>query len=110
MEDKSYSKLVEAMKKHQNPTLLEIVQSYKLNSQFRNSRESVLTFMSGLQALAEFCNYEATLDSVLQDHLVYAINNTEIQHHFLSEDNLTIKEAMEIALGMEATAQNTKTL
>ena len=110
LEDKSYDELVEAMKKHQNPTPSEIVQRYKFNSRFRQSGESVSTFMSELRALAEFCNYGATLDSMLRDRLVCGINDAQIQRRLLSEDKLTFKNAMEIALAMEAAAQNAKTL
>ena len=76
--EKSYDDLVAAMKQHQNPTPSEIVQRYTFNSRFRQPGESVSMFMSELRALAEFCNYGATLDDMLRDWLVCGINDEHI--------------------------------
>ena len=83
LKEKSYADLVEAMKKHHNPKLSEIVQQYDVFSQFRQQGESISTFtcMSKLRALAEFCNFGTSLDIMLHDRLVCGVNDT---HSILS--------------------------
>ena len=110
LEYKSYSDLVEAMMKHHNLKLSEIMQCYKFNTWFRQQGESISKFMWELRALhvAEFCNYGTSLDTMLHDQLACEINNLHIQHHLLSKPSLTLKTAMQIVLGMETVAQNAK--
>lgn len=66
------------------------------------------TYVSKLRELAEFCEFEATLENMLRDRLVCGINNDAIQRRLLSEAELTFKKAMELALGMETAAKNMK--
>ena len=66
--------------------------------------------MLELRAQAEFCNYGVNLDDTLRDRLVCGINDTSIQRRVLSEHDLMLKKAMEIALEMETAAKNAKSL
>ena len=65
----SYRELADKMKSHYSPTPLEIVQCFKFNSRFCNPGESVSTFVSEVHSLAEFCNFNGTLDVMLRDRL-----------------------------------------
>lgn len=47
---------------------------------------------------------------MLRDHLVCGIGNDAIQEKLIVETNLTLKKAMEIALGMETAASNASVL
>ena len=58
LEDKSYTDLMEAMKKHHNPKPSEIVQQHKFCSWFRQQGESISTFMSESRVLAKFCIWD----------------------------------------------------
>ena len=53
----------------------------------------------------EFGTY---LDEALRDRLVCGIQSSHIQKRLLSEDKLTFRRALEIALAMETTAKDTK--
>jgi len=76
--EKSYEELVTAMKLHHNPVPSEIVQQYKFNCRFHRKGESVAKFVSELRSLADFCNYGATLNDMLQDRLVCGIHDDHI--------------------------------
>ena len=67
LEEKSYTDLVEAMKKYHNLKLSETVQQHKVFCQFRQQSESISTFMSELRALVKFCNFVISLDIMLHD-------------------------------------------
>jgi len=60
--------------------------------------------VSELRNLTEHCNFGDTLQELLRDRLVCGINNKKIQWRLLSERELTLKKAGEIALGEELAA------
>ena len=66
--------------------------------------------MAELHSLAECCNFQQTLDNMLRDRVVCGINEAAIQRCLLAEPRLTLQKAMELALGMESAAQNSKEL
>ena len=55
------------MTKHHNPTPLEIAQRYKFHGRFCQPGESVDTSVAELHSLAEFCNFQQTMDDMLRD-------------------------------------------
>ena len=61
----SFGQLVEAMRGHLCPPPSEIVQRYKFNSRIRQDGESVAVYVSELRALAQYCNFGETLESML---------------------------------------------
>ena len=63
-------------------------------------------YVTELHRLAEFCNFETTLDKMLQDQLVWGIRNDSIQKKLLQEKDLTFKQAQAIAQGSEAADRN----
>ena len=108
LSDTAYQDLIDAMKKYTNTMPSVTVQRYKFNSHSRQPRESVSTYMSGLNYIAKFCDFCTLLD-MLRDHIVCGINNEQIQRH-LSENKLTLKRALRVAQSLEAAAQNIQTL
>ena len=66
--------------------------------------------MAELRSLAEFCNFQQTLVDMLRDKVLCGINEAAIQRCLLAEPRLTLQKAMELALGMESAAQNSKEL
>ena len=98
------------MKRHHNPTPSEIVQRYRFNSRFRKGGESVVQYIAELRALAEFCNYDTSLDDILHDRLFCGIEDPPVQRRLLAEERLTFKKAADIALAMETAAKNAETL
>ena len=106
--DKPYEDLVKILKDHFNPTPSETVQRSRFNSRFRKVDETVATFVAELRALAEFCNFGASLEDMIRDRLICGISDTKIQQKLLAEKSLTLKTAVEIAQGMETAAKNAR--
>lgn len=67
-------------------------------------------FVSELHSLAVFCNFEDTLDKMLQDCLVGGIHNIQICRQLLQEKHLDFAKALENAQGMEAADKDEKKL
>lgn len=66
--------------------------------------------MAKLQWLAKNCEFSKYLNEALRDRMFCGLKNAAIQRRLLSEANLTIARAMEIAQGMEAAEHSTKKL
>lgn len=103
--DKSYDQLTELLKQHYNPRPSVIVQRFKFNSRVRQPEESVADFVADLRRLSEHCEYQS-LDEMLRARLVCGINDNRIQRRLLSEADLTFKQALQIAMGMELAEKN----
>ena len=89
--DKSFKDLVKELNEHYNPTPSEIVQRFKFHGRYRKQGESVATYVAELRALAEFCNFGASLEDMLRDQLVWGIKNDAMQQRLLQEAKLTYK-------------------
>ena len=58
----------------------------------------MVAYMAELHHLVEHCNYKTTLDKMLQDRLVWGINDTGIQRKLFQEnDPLTLALALTVA-------------
>ncbi len=108
--DKTYDQLVSALTNHYSPAPSEIVQRFKFNSRFRQPGESVATYVSELRSVAQNCKYGAALDEMLRDRIVCGIGDDRIQQRLLSEKELTLQKAQELALGLETAAKNVREL
>ena len=85
----TFKELVEVLKNHYNPPPSEVMQRFRFNTRSRKPGESVATYVAELRRLAEFCNYEVSLDKMIRDRLVSGINDDNIQKRLLSEPALT---------------------
>lgn len=54
-----------------------------------------------------YCEFGASLNDALRDRLVCGLHNKLIQKWLLSESELTLAKATEIALAMEAAVKDT---
>ena len=108
--EKDFGELVGVLKKHYSPQPSVIVQRYKFNSRFRQPGESVAAYVAELRAIAKTCDYGDTLEEMLRDRLVCGIGNDKIQEQLLSEPDLTLQRALELAQGIETAARNVKEL
>ncbi|UYV65502.1 K02A2.6-like [Cordylochernes scorpioides] len=61
--------------------------------------------------MAEYCKFGSTLDEAIRDRLIAGIVDDSIQRKLLGEgDSLTLHKAIEIAVALEAAAQDAKDL
>ena len=67
-------------------------------------------YVAELHSLAEFCNFDWTLEAMLCDHIVCGINDDTIQRCLLAELGLTFKKLLEIVQSLEATAHHMREL
>ena len=66
--------------------------------------------MAELRRLSTHCAFGDYLEQALRDRLVCGIRSESIQKKLLAEAELTLKRAVEIAVGMEAAEKTTKSL
>lgn len=59
--------------------------------------------MAELRCLSTHCKFEGFLDEALRDRLVCGLRNEAIQKKLLTEADLTLTKAVELAVRMEAT-------
>ena len=106
--DKTFSELVAIMAQHHSPPPSEIVQRYRFHMRFRQPGVTVVTYVSELRALAQWCSFGESLDDMLRDRLVCGISDDSIQRRLLSESSLSFQKPLEIAQGHEAAARNAR--
>ena len=63
-----------------------------------------------LRRLATHCTFGDYLDDAVHDRLICGLLHSGTQHRLLSEADLSLAKAMEIAQGMEAADHNVKKL
>ena len=97
-------------KNHYDPKPSFIVQLFKFYNRTRAPGESVSTFVAALCQIAEYCEYNETLNDMIRDWLVCGVNHERIQKKFLAKKDLTYEKALEMALAVETAEQGTKDL
>lgn len=81
---------------------------YRFNTRVRQKGESVANYVLELRGLAQLCNYDDSLETMLSDHLMCRINDEAIQRCLLAETGLSFKKALELAQGIEAAAKDVR--
>ena len=72
--DLLYNELIASMQLYYIQRPFEMI-VFKFNSQFCHPRESVSMLIAKLRCLAEFRNFEGTIEVMLRDRLVCVIND-----------------------------------
>ena len=72
--------------------------------------ESVAIYLAELRKLAVPCEFGKTLDEALRDRLVCGLRNEAYQKRLLSEPELTLDKALQIAQSMETADVNARAL
>ena len=96
--EKKYEDLVKAMMDHLKPKPLTIAERFKFN---RQEGESIAQFLAELRELTETCNFGAKLDEQLRDRLVEGLRSESIQRRLLSEGDIDLTRAYELAVSIE---------
>ena len=87
-----------------------IAQRFHFYRRNQAATESIAAYVAELRRLSAHCDFAEFLDSALRDRLVCGIRSESAQKRLLSEADLTLKKAMELAQGMEAADKNAKSL
>ena len=108
--DKNYEELVKVLKEHHNPTPSEIVKRYKFYTRIQQPGESTTQFVAELRALAQYCNFGASLTDLLRDCIVCRFNDNHVQRRLLSEKAFTFEKALKLAVSLKTAKKNVSEL
>ncbi|CAC5398698.1 unnamed protein product [Mytilus coruscus] len=104
---KTFGNLIEILTDHLRPKPLIIAERYKFHQRKQESHEKVRDYLANLRKLADTCQFNAFLEEALRDRLVCGLYSKTIQRKLLSESELDLKKAFEIAVGIEAAEKET---
>ena len=102
--DKSFAQLVDMLKQHFEPKPVIIVQWFHFH---RRNQEPGELLTTELCRLAASCKFERYLDDALRDRLLCGLCDERFQRRLLTEPELTLAKAIELAQGMETAARDT---
>jgi len=103
--EKTYAELVTLVKNHLQPTPIVIAERYKFYTRKQGSGETVTNFGKELRRLAETCAFEGFLEEVIRDIFVIGLKDKNAQKKLLSEKDLTMQKAYDIAVSHEMAAE-----
>ena len=105
-----FEHLVAAFKQHFKPKSLVIAERFPFHRRTQVEAESINEYIAELRRLTTHCKFGAFLDEALRDRLVCGLRNEGIQKSLLTEADLTLARANDLAVGMEAAEKNAKSL
>eukprot|EP00079_Xenopus_tropicalis_P035744 XP_017949515.1 PREDICTED: uncharacterized protein K02A2.6-like [Xenopus tropicalis] len=104
---KSFKEIVQIVQEHMSPKPLVIAERFRYHKRNQQEGETVSEFAAQLRKLAEHCEFKDGLNDALRDRFVCGLCSENIQKRLLTEDNITFKRAIEIAVAMETAAKDT---
>ena len=105
-----YSELVDVFKQQYEPQPLVIAERFHFHRRNQTTGESISEYMAELRRLSTNCDFCDYLEQALRDRLVCGLRNEGIQRRLLAEAELTLKRALDLALGMVAAERSAKSL
>ncbi len=108
--DKTFVELVAVLKGHFQPEPLVIAERHRFYTRSQGANESVLEFVADLRRLAITCDFGDFLNQALRDRFVCGLREETVQRRLLTEENLTLTRALEIAQAKEAASKNVRGL
>ena len=108
--DKSLTDVITILEKHFDPKPAEIAERFKFHKRDQLPGESLADYIAELCRLSTHCAFGDYLNDALRDQLVCGLLAEGTQRRLLATKSLTIQEAMETALAMEAAEKDSKDL
>lgn len=108
--EKTYNDIVKILDKHFTPKPLVIAERFRFHKRNQEESESVVQYVAVLKKLSEYCEFDAALNDTIRDRLVCGLRSEAIQKRFLTEANLTLQKAIEVAVSMELAAKEAQQL
>ncbi|KAI7813566.1 hypothetical protein IRJ41_020631 [Triplophysa rosa] len=99
--DKTFKEIVDILHEHLNPKPLVIAERSRFHKRNQAKVESISEYMAELRRLSEHCQFGAGLTDALRDRLVCGMHNESTQKRLLTEKDLTLERALNIAVSME---------
>ncbi|MDD9817031.1 MAG: reverse transcriptase domain-containing protein, partial [Gammaproteobacteria bacterium] len=110
LSERTLADLADALKKHFGPKRIVIAERFRFHRREQAAGETVADYEAELRRLAIHCQFGEYLDQALRDRLVCGLKSEATQRRLLSEPDLTLKRAIEVAQSMEAAERNTQQL
>ena len=104
--EKDFKTLSDLLSKHFNPKPLVIAERFQFHKRDMKVGETVLQYIAELRKLASYCKFDANLNDSLRDRFVCGLRYENIQKRLLSESELTLDKAIELAIAMETAASD----
>jgi len=98
---KSFETLVEVMKDHLKPKPLVIAERFKFHRRNQHEGETVAQYLAELRRLTQHCDFKDYLQEALRDRFVCGLRSEVIQRRLLTEENLTLQKAYDLAHSVE---------
>ena len=98
------------LKKYFEPSKIVIAERFHFHHRSQEPEETISEFLAELRRLTTHCSFGEFLNNALSDHLVCGLKNESIQWKLLSQRELTLTQAVDIAKGMEAATQDSHEL
>ena len=104
----TYDETKEKLRAHFKPKPIKIAERFRFYKRQQQQAEMMAEYVAELRRLATTCEFAAFLDEALLDKFVCGMRKESIQRKLLSEADLTLTKALEIAQGMEAAEKDAK--
>ena len=95
------------LQKHLSLRPLLIAKRFRFHKRNQFEGKPVSSYLAELKKFWLYCEFETNLNDALRDRLVCRLHNELIQKRLLSEPDLSLAKASEIALAMEVAAKDT---
>ena len=103
---KRFDVIVKLLDNHLSHKPLVIAERFCFHKRDQKDGESILMYVAELRKLSEHCDFKAYLNDAQRDRLVCGTKHGNIQKKFLSESDLTLQKAIDIATAMETAAKD----
>lgn len=105
-----FADITATLKSHYEPKSLVIVERFHFHKREQATGESIAEYVAELRRLAAKCAFAGHLDEALRDRFVCGLKSEATQKRLLTESDLTIARAVEIAQNMEAAHNNAQAM
>ena len=102
--------ITKVLKAHYEPKSLVIVERFHFHKREQSAGESIAEYIAELRRLAAKCAFAGYLDEALRGRFVCGLRSEATQKKLLTESDLTIAKAVEIALNSEAAHKNAQAM
>ena len=107
---KTFEELSTKLKEHYQPKRVVIAERFHFHQRVQKQGENMTEFLAQLRQLATHCKFGNYLNEALRDRFVCGLRDEAIQRKLLSETDLTLSRALELARGLEVASKQAKEL
>lgn len=103
-----FDSLITILEEFYDPVPLEISENYIFHQRRQEESETVQQFLAALHKLSIHCNFGQYHKTALRNQLVFGLRNKKAQTRLLEKKELTLDEAINVAVTMELTEKGSE--